>query len=133
MRFIDSNILRSYKRQGNRSEGFDQVDILGFLGEEVRVHRVGHPETLREVEADRRHRRHRGDIELARPAGDCATFDLPDEPTGHPLASVRAAHEEGLELDPGRRQTWSEGGDTDEEVPEESPVDRSSLIEDPLP
>jgi hypothetical protein len=88
---------------GNRSEGFDQVHILGFLGEEVRVHLFGQPKTLSEVEADGGHGRHGGDIELTRPAGTCATFDLPDEPTCHPLASVSSAHEEGLELGPGRR------------------------------
>jgi hypothetical protein len=99
------------------------VDILGFQGEEVRVHLFGHPKTLGEVEADGRHGRHRGDVELARPAGDCATFDLPEEPACHPLASISPAHEEGLELGPGRRQARSQDGDTDEGVPEESPVD----------
>ena len=109
------------------------MDIFGFLGEEVQVHLFGHPKTLSEVEADGRHGRHCGDVELTRPAGDCAPFDLPDEPTCHPPASVRAAHEEGLELGPGRRQAWSQDGDTNEEAPVKSSVDRSSLIKDPLP
>jgi hypothetical protein len=107
---------------GNRSEGFDQVDILGFLGEEARVYLFGHPKTSSEVEADGGHGRHRGDVELARPARDGATFDLTDEPACHPLASIRSAHEERLELDPCRRQARWQDGDADEGLPEESSV-----------
>jgi hypothetical protein len=80
-----------------------------------------------------RHGRHRGDVELARPASDRATFHLPDEPTCHPLASGRAAHEERRELGPGHPQARSQDGDTDEEVPEKSSVHHSPLIEDRLP